>query len=95
MDQTMTVSRLKFRIKEHHPDDHYFDRETMKFFGNRESEMYVHKKPIRLLCNDGKTRTAWVLKRVNRRDAFKDCAPFVSYDYFDTRTFRRLFKQKG
>ena len=39
----MTLYKLINKYREHYPHEHYFDRETLKFFGERMSEMRVLK----------------------------------------------------
>lgn len=38
--------RLKSEIQTRYPDTHFFDRATLKFFGERESESRVLKKTV-------------------------------------------------
>lgn len=49
----MTPSELKANILDHDPDSHYFDRKTMKFFGDtmknygvRKTEIITHDDPV-------------------------------------------------
>lgn len=49
----MTPSELKANIIKHDPDSHYFDRKTMRFFGDtmrnyrvRKTEIITHGDPV-------------------------------------------------
>ena len=42
----MTPSELKANIRAHDPDSHFFDRKTMKFFGDTMSNYGVRKAEI-------------------------------------------------
>lgn len=42
----MTPSELKANILAHNPDSHYFDRKTMKFFGDTMRNYGVRKAEI-------------------------------------------------
>ena len=42
----MTPSELKANILDHDPDSHYFDRKTMKFFGDTMRNYGVRKAEI-------------------------------------------------
>lgn len=43
MDDKMSVNKLIGEYYKHNPDGHYFDDETLKFFGESRSTMKVLK----------------------------------------------------
>ncbi len=55
MAQRMTIYRIKYLVAENEP--HFFDRKTMKFFGQRLRDFSVRK------MQDGRYRISCPLKR--------------------------------
>jgi hypothetical protein len=71
----MTPSELKYQHETAHPDTHFFDRKTMKFFGDTMKNYGV------VPCGE-----CWELYRKRPvKNGLKDSA------YFDKRDFRRVF----
>ena len=52
--ETMTVDKLEWKYGKSHPGYHFFDRESMKFFGERWSDMRVFKKTKTVVDRRGK-----------------------------------------
>ena len=46
MNKHVTASQLKMRHEYNHSDSHFFDRSTMKFFGDTMSNYYVPRKTV-------------------------------------------------
>lgn len=64
----MTIYTFISKFKEKHPNDHYFDPDTLKFWGGeRISEMYILKDPVKILDIYGEEHTAFVLSKKNER----------------------------
>ena len=83
----MDVHTLRNKYYQHHPDGHYFDPDTLRFFGERWSEMRVLKKPVTVKDYSGKEHECWVLSSVQRPHFSK---PHRVYHYFDTSTFEDI-----
>lgn len=77
----MQAWKLIREYEKRHPYGHFFDRETLKFFGERESEMRVLKRTVRL---DGYDGEFYVLSRVQHRHP---AGPTRVYTYFNVDTF--------
>ena len=79
----------KYRVAQ--PDGHFFDRETLRFFGERLSEMRVLRDTAIIECDDGKTRECYVLSRFQRKHPR---GPRRTYAFFDIETLDDVFPAK-
>ena len=68
---------------EKNPDGHYFDQETLKFFGERLSDMRLLKKTVKIKDIRGVEREAYVISRLQRKHPG---GPRRTYAYFDVNT---------
>lgn len=70
-----------------HPNGHFFDRETLKWFGERFSEMRLLKGTVQVTDSLGKEHTCYVLSSLQR-------IPMVGrkrvYHYFDVETLEDI-----
>lgn len=80
----MTPSQLKARYQQADPDGHYFDRETMRFFGDRMSNYGVRAATV--TDYTGQTREVWELYR---KHAVKH--GLRASHYFDRETMDEVF----
>lgn len=76
----MTVRELIEKHTKNFPDSHYFDKETLQFFGERISEMRVLKQTV--INIDG--RECYVLSSYQRNIGKRH------YSYFDVNTFEEI-----
>ena len=83
----MTVYGLITRHEEAHPTSHFFDRETLKFFGERVSEMRILKDTEVVTDYSGEKHTCYVLSSLQRNHP---CGARRAYHYFDTTTFDEI-----
>lgn len=83
----MTVYNLIAEHKKNFPESHYFDHDTLKFFGERVSDMRVLKKTT--IVNDyrGKPHECFVLSKVSKDFYGRH---YRNYDYFDIVTYERI-----
>ncbi len=81
----MNVYTLMDKHKTACPDSHFFDTDTLKFFGERMSEMRVLKKTIRARDIFGAVHECYVLSSLQRN---MGCTRH--YSYFDTKTFKEV-----
>lgn len=66
-----------------HPDEHYFDRDTLKFFGESFSTMRLLKGQATIKDWSGEKHTCYVLSRLQRNHPM---GPRRTYAYFDVET---------
>ena len=85
----MNVDKLIREYYRTHPDGHFFDKGTLKFFGERRSEMYVYKEPEVVKDFEGNEHTAWCLR--SKQHNFPGGCRTV-YHYFDTETFDDIIR---
>ena len=67
-----------------HPDGHYFDKDTLKFFGERLSDMRVYKTTEIKEDYSGKKYECYVISRMQRNHPD---GPKRTLAYFDVETF--------
>lgn len=81
----MTASDLKWKYQMKHPDGHFFDRETMKFFGDTMSNYGVRANTVNVVESDGNVVECYVLYR---RRATKH--GLTRSAYFSVDTFEKI-----
>lgn len=90
---TMTASELKYQIESADPTTHFFDRDSMKFFGDSMRNYGVRSTTIHAITDSGArdigSREVWELYRRRAvKHGLRDSA------YFDKETYRRVFAMK-
>lgn len=83
----MTVCMLKQRHLNNYPNSHFFDYDTLKFFGERMSEMRVLNLTTKVKDQSGNIREVYCLSSLQHN------APGGkrrAYHYFDVRTFEHV-----
>lgn len=80
-----TVSDLVGEYERTHPNGHFFDPETLKFFGERRSEMRLLKGTVHVTSICGEEHECYVLSSVQRPPA--PLKKHRKYHYFDVETF--------
>lgn len=82
--EVKTVGDLVHAYKTAHPNGHFFDPDTLKFFGERRSDMRLLKETqtIRDICGD--MHECYVLSTIQRPGP--PLKPHRKYHYFDTTT---------
>jgi len=85
----MDVWTLSRKYYENNPGGHFFDRDTLKFFGERMSEMYVFKNKEKVKDGQGVEHECYVLSSLQR-------VPYVGkrrhYAWFDANTFEEILQ---
>ena len=61
--KTPTASALKYKHETAHPDSHFFDKKTMRFFGDTMSNYKIGRQIAVCKRYDGGTVDCWELKR--------------------------------
>ena len=79
----MTASTLKFKVQR--TGSHFFDRDSMRFFGDTMSNYYVSRYIVGITDSMGDIHQCYAL---TRRHAVKDNQQGTAY--FDTETFEHI-----
>ena len=66
-----------------HPGGHYFDRDTLKFFGESLSTMRLLKDKVTIKDWSGEKHTCYVLSKLQKKHPM---GPRRVYAYFDVET---------
>ena len=80
----MSVWKLMREHQQNYPESHFFDKETLRFFGERISEMRVLKNVIRINDFYGNAHTCYVLSSLQRNNP---AGASRKHHYFDVETF--------
>ena len=80
----MTVYGLMQEHKRRFPGSHFFDADTLRFFGERLSEMRVLRGVVNVKDICGNAHNAYVLSSLQRK---APGGPRRKYHYFDKDTF--------
>lgn len=83
-----TASDLKYWIKDQHPDNHFFDRDTMKFFGDSMANFGLRKVKVK----NPETKELVACYELYRKRAVKH--GLQSSHYFDARTLKTVYGEK-
>ena len=65
----------------------YFKKETLKFWGERLSDMYILKDTVKKCDYQGNIHECVVLSKISKDFSGK---PYRNYDYFDIDTLNRI-----
>lgn len=86
----MTASELKRQHEYYNPESYFFDRPSMRFFGDTMANYYVPAGYVKIETWDGETHTCYELQRKRPvKHGLKDSA------FFDTTTFKRILPKIG
>ena len=88
----MDVYELILKHEQNFPHSHFFDRETLKFFGERISEMRMFKDPVIVKGYDNEKHKCYVLSTLQRKHPF---GKRRAYHYFDVNNFERIIICEG
>lgn len=83
----MTVYTLKDRHENAFPRSHFFDPDTLKFFGEALSRMNVLKQTAQVTTYSGDTHECYVLSKFGRDFMGRNRR---SYAYFDVNTYEEV-----
>ena len=84
----MTVRELKSAYERKHPNGKFFDRETLRFFGEKLSTMRVIDGIHNIVDLCGGHHRCYVLGSLQRNHPF---GPTIMYFYFDIDTIDDVF----
>lgn len=80
----MTMEQLFRKYKEHHPSGHFFDDDTLRFFGERRSEMRVLDGRAVIEDYAGEKHVCYIL---SARQWNCPAGPRRVHHYFDIKTY--------
>lgn len=83
----MNINKLINAYYEKHPDGHYFDKDTLRFFGERISDMYLLQDTVTVTDYNGEEREAYVISRLQRN---YPGGARRTYAYFDVETLQDI-----
>lgn len=83
MKQISSVYGLVNAYNAKHPHGHFFDHDTLKFFGERLSEMYLFKQTETVTDVSGEEHECYVLSSLQRKHPM---GPRRKYTFFDVET---------
>lgn len=81
----MTVYKLKEELEKQ--GSYYFSDNTLKFFGERLSDMYILKKTEKIKDSMGVIHECYVLSKLSKDYQGRKVR---NYDYFDIHTLERI-----
>lgn len=87
MKVTIPVWKLVDMYKGKYPYGHFFDDKTLKFFGERLSDMRVLSNTETVKDCQGETHECYVLSRLQRKHP---AGPRRTYAYFDVETLKHI-----
>lgn len=79
----MDKTQLKYEVM--NTGSHFFDRATMRFFGDTMANYYCHKNPVKIKRSDEKYYECWELSRTR---AVKH--NLTGSAYFSTKDFEHI-----
>jgi len=88
----MTFTELRRNIETTSGGKYFFDRDTLKFFGERLSEMRLLKGTAEVTDIHGEKHTCYVISSTRRKNHMGACSPYPYYHYFDVNTFKRVIR---
>lgn len=86
----MNFWELKNKIETTGGEHHFFDAGTLKFFGERISDMRVLKNTVQVKDISGEMHTCYVISATRRKNYMGACKPYSYHHYFDTTTYNHV-----
>lgn len=85
----MTIYMLKNRHQTYFPNSHFFDYDTLKFFGECLSTMRVLKDTVKIKDYAGKVHECYCVSSLQRK---APGGPKRYYSYFDTTSYEQIME---
>lgn len=86
----MEFYELKNKVIDQGGEHHFFDPDTLKFFGERLSDMKVLKNKVQVTDVCGEVHTCYCVSAKRRKNWNGPCKPYTHYHYFDVETFHHI-----
>ena len=83
----MTINKLINAYYEKNPDGHYFDKDTLRYFGERIADMYVLDGTVKIKDYNGEERECYIVSRLQRN---YPGGARRTYAYFDVETLQDI-----
>lgn len=91
MEKIADVYELKSAYCKKHPDGHFFDRDTLRFFGETLSGMYLSKRLHKVKSSSGDEHLCYELSSAQRYPSFNGgTVRCRKYHYFDAETLDQV-----
>lgn len=84
-----SVYGLMSAHKRAHPDSHFFDSDTLKFFGETVSSMRLLNEIVRVVDSMGEKHNCYMLSSLQRK---YPTGPRRVYHYFDVDTLEHIVR---
>ena len=88
----MTFYELKNKVSDIGHETHFFDVDTLKFFGERLSDMRLLKTIYVITDIMDEKHNCYCVSAKRRKNAFGSCKPYTFCHYFDTTTFQHVIR---
>ena len=88
----MNIYELKNKIIGQGEETHFFDADTMKFFGERFSGMRLLKGTVKVTDVCGEAHECYCISVTRRKNAFGSCLPYTYHHYFDINTYHHVIR---
>ena len=86
----MNFNELKYNVQTKGGESHFFDRDTLKFFGECLSDMRLLKTTYVITDVCGEKHNCYCVSVTRRKNAFGHCMGYKYYHYFDMETFHHI-----
>ena len=86
----MTINKLINAYYKKNPDGHFFDPDTLRFFGESLSRMKVLKKTVTVTDTFGEEHECYVVSATRTKDWSGPSKPYTFYHYFDVDTLEAV-----
>ena len=86
----MEFYELKNKIIDQGKETHFFDADTLRFFGERLSEMRVLKNTVEITDVCDNKHTCYCIAAKRRKNWNGPSKPYTHYHYFDVETFQHV-----
>ena len=86
----MTIYELKNRHLKKNPGSHFFDPNTLKFFGETLDLMQVLKQTVTITDTCGEARECYVVSAIRTKGWNGPSDPYAYYYCFDVDTFKNV-----
>lgn len=90
----MNIYELRNKHLEKNPGSHFFDYDTLKFFGEAFSRMRVLKNTVTITDVCGEKHTCYVVSATRTKNWRGSCKPYTHYHYFDVETLTDVIIQE-
>ena len=88
-NRRMTASELKYQHEQHNPNSNFFNRESMKFFGDTMANYYVPAKTVLVETYTDGAHQCYELQRRNKTPKGASNSA-----YFDVCTFKKVISKR-